>query len=80
MVNPRPETGRDSSADLSLTGLTEEQIIDIFNSAGKVLSFRLVYDRETGRPKGFGFAEYPDAGQCICPFRSAAITDKSSPL
>jgi len=43
-------------------GLTEEQIIDIFNSAGKVLSFRLVYDRETGRPKGFGFAEYPDAG------------------
>ena len=44
-------------------GLTEEQIIDIFNSAGKVLSFRLVYDRETGRPKGFGFAEYPDAGK-----------------
>jgi RNA recognition motif-containing protein len=48
---------------VSCAGLTEEQIIDIFNSAGKVLSFRLVYDRETGRPKGFGFAEYPDAGQ-----------------
>lgn len=43
-------------------GLTEEQIIDIFSSAGKVLNFRLVYDRETGRPKGFGFAEYPDSG------------------
>lgn len=43
-------------------GLTEEQITDIFSSAGKVLSFRLVYDRETGRPKGFGFAEYPDSG------------------
>ncbi|KAH8586564.1 hypothetical protein B0O99DRAFT_528443 [Bisporella sp. PMI_857] len=42
-------------------GLTEEQIVDIFSSAGKVLSFRLVYDRETGRPKGFGFAEYPDS-------------------
>jgi cleavage stimulation factor subunit 2 len=25
-----------------------------------VLNFRLVYDRETGKPKGFGFAEYPD--------------------
>jgi len=25
-----------------------------------VVSFRLVYDRETGRPKGFGFAEYQD--------------------
>jgi cleavage stimulation factor subunit 2 len=44
-------------------GLTEEQIIDIFSSAGKVVNFRLVYDRETGRPKGFGFAEYPDSGQ-----------------
>lgn len=44
-------------------GLTEEQIIDIFSSAGKVVNFRLVYDRETGRPKGFGFAEYPDSGR-----------------
>jgi RNA recognition motif-containing protein len=43
-------------------GLTEEQIKDIFGSAGKVLSFRLVYDRETGRPKGFGFVEFPDSG------------------
>ncbi len=43
-------------------GLTEEQIVDLFSQAGKVLNFRLVYDRETGRPKGFGFAEYPDAG------------------
>ncbi|KAJ1327466.1 cleavage stimulation factor subunit 2 [Microdochium nivale] len=41
-------------------GLSEEQISDIFSTAGKVINFRLVYDRETGRPKGFGFAEYPD--------------------
>ncbi|KAF5547808.1 hypothetical protein H9Q69_005974 [Fusarium xylarioides] len=41
-------------------GLTEEQITDIFSSAGKVERFRLVYDPETGRPKGFGFADYPD--------------------
>lgn len=27
------------------------------------MNFRLVYDRETGRPKGFGFAEYPDSGR-----------------
>ncbi|GJC80240.1 cleavage stimulation factor subunit 2 [Colletotrichum liriopes] len=45
---------------IGLAGLSEEQISDIFSSAGKVLNFRLVYDRETGRPKGFGFAEYPD--------------------
>ncbi|RKF79291.1 Cleavage stimulation factor subunit 2 tau variant [Golovinomyces cichoracearum] len=42
-------------------GLTEEQIIRIFSTAGKVLGFRLVYDRETGRPKGFGFVEFPDS-------------------
>jgi len=42
--------------------LTEEQITDIFAGAGRVLNFRLVYDRETGRPKGFGFAEFPDYG------------------
>ncbi|KAK6359847.1 hypothetical protein TWF696_000980 [Orbilia brochopaga] len=42
-------------------GLSEEQIIDIFSKVGQVLSFRLVYDRDTGKPKGFGFAEYADA-------------------
>ncbi|KAI9853065.1 MAG: hypothetical protein M1824_001551 [Vezdaea acicularis] len=42
-------------------GLTEEQIIETFGSVGKVLSFRLVHDRETGKPKGFGFAEFQDA-------------------
>lgn len=46
-------------------GLSEEQITDIFNDVGKVLNFRLVYDRDTGRPKGFGFAEYPDAGMSL---------------
>ncbi|KAI9736829.1 MAG: hypothetical protein M1818_005880 [Claussenomyces sp. TS43310] len=52
-----------TNAHIHRPGLTEEQITDIFSSAGKVLNFRLVYDRETGRPKGFGFAEYPDAGR-----------------
>ncbi|RDW85182.1 hypothetical protein BP6252_02772 [Coleophoma cylindrospora] len=51
-------------------GLTEEQIVDIFSSAGKVVSFRLVYDRETGRPKGFGFAEYPDSDSAASAVRN----------
>ncbi|KAI9877304.1 MAG: hypothetical protein M1830_004284 [Pleopsidium flavum] len=42
-------------------GLTEEQIIHTFSTVGQVLNFRLVYDRDTGRPKGFGFAEFSDA-------------------
>lgn len=49
-------------ADSWRAGLTEEQITEIFSGAGRVLNFRLVYDRETGRPKGFGFAEFPDYG------------------
>ncbi|KAI1333286.1 hypothetical protein F5Y16DRAFT_355331 [Xylariaceae sp. FL0255] len=51
-------------------GLSEEQITDIFSSAGKVMNFRLVYDRETGRPKGFGFAEYPDADSAASAVRN----------
>lgn len=51
-------------------GLSEEQISDIFSTAGKVLNFRLVYDRETGRPKGFGFAEYPDADSAASAVRN----------
>ncbi|ORY02712.1 hypothetical protein K493DRAFT_79620 [Basidiobolus meristosporus CBS 931.73] len=41
--------------------LTEEQLIDIFKEVGPVVSFRLVFDRETGRPKGYGFCEFLDA-------------------
>ncbi|KAK4051907.1 hypothetical protein OIV83_002612 [Microbotryomycetes sp. JL201] len=39
---------------------TEEQLTEVFSSVGPVVSFRLVFDRETGRAKGFGFCEYRD--------------------
>lgn len=64
--NPPWHTSHLAFADLiSILGLSEEQIQDIFSSAGKVERFRLVYDPETGRPKGFGFADYPDTGTCM---------------
>ncbi|KAJ3340562.1 Cleavage stimulation factor subunit 2 [Gonapodya sp. JEL0774] len=40
--------------------MTEEQLTDIFREVGPVSSFRLVFDRETGKPKGFGFCEFAD--------------------
>lgn len=43
------------------TGGTEELIQDTLSRVGKVLHFRLVYDKDTGKPKGFGFAEFADA-------------------
>lgn len=40
---------------------TEEQILDIFRSVGPVVNFRLVFDKDSGKSKGFGFVEYHDA-------------------
>ncbi len=36
---------------------TEEQLMSIFSQVGAVASLRLKYDRETGKPLGFGFVE-----------------------
>jgi RNA recognition motif-containing protein len=36
---------------------TEDEIRALFESHGTVTSVRLVTDRETGRPRGFGFVE-----------------------
>lgn len=41
--------------------VTEEQLIDIFKEVGPVLSFRLMFDRETGRSRGYAFCEYADS-------------------
>ncbi|KAK1755360.1 hinge domain of cleavage stimulation factor subunit 2-domain-containing protein [Echria macrotheca] len=59
LIAPAPQSNNKADA-LLFTGLTEEQITEIFSAAGRVVNLRLVYDRETGRPKGFGFAEFPD--------------------
>ena len=59
--SPTPLSTRQPPNSTVYIGLTEEQIAEIFSSAGRVISFRLVYDRESGRPKGFGFAEYSDS-------------------
>lgn len=38
--------------------IPEEKIIEELSAVGKVVSFRMMYDRATGRSKGYGFAEY----------------------
>ncbi len=40
---------------------TEEQVQALFAEYGKVLSVKLISDRETGRARGFGFVEMEDA-------------------
>ncbi|MGD9898816.1 MAG: RNA recognition motif domain-containing protein [Calditrichaceae bacterium] len=46
---------------------SEDDIKDLFAQHGKVLSVKLVTDRETGRARGFGFVEMDkdDADQAI---------------
>jgi len=41
---------------------TEEQIRTMFGPHGSVQSVNLINDRETGRPRGFGFVEISDEG------------------
>lgn len=51
-------------------GVSEEVICEIFGRAGSVVNFRLVYDKETGKPKGFGFLEYRDVDQAAAAVRN----------
>ncbi|MBX2851426.1 MAG: RNA-binding protein [Phycisphaeraceae bacterium] len=39
---------------------TEEQVVELFKEFGEVNRAALVKDRETGRPRGFGFVEMPN--------------------
>jgi len=49
---------------------TEEQLIEIFQEVGPVVSFRLVFDRETGKPKGYGFCEFRDQETALSAIRN----------
>jgi len=39
---------------------TEDQVVEVFKQFGEVDRATLVKDRETGRPRGFGFVEMPN--------------------
>ncbi len=40
----------------------QEQVEELFAEHGEVISLKLMTDRETGRPRGFGFVEMQDDG------------------
>ncbi|MBY0311457.1 MAG: RNA-binding protein [Phycisphaerales bacterium] len=48
---------------------SETQLRELFATHGEVSSASIVMDRETGRPRGFGFVEFRDAAHA-----RAAIT------
>lgn len=40
--------------------MTEDELREMFQEHGEVISAKLIMDRETGRPRGFGFVEMDD--------------------
>ena len=43
--------------------ITEDQVRDMFEQYGEVTSVKLISDRDTGRPRGFGFVEMASGGE-----------------
>ena len=41
--------------------VTEDELREMFGQFGEVQSIKLITDRETGRPRGFGFVEMENA-------------------
>ena len=42
---------------------TEDELRGLFEEHGEVLKINLITDRDTGRPRGFGFVEMADDNQ-----------------
>jgi cold-inducible RNA-binding protein len=40
---------------------TEEELAQLFHLCGEIASIRIITDRDTGRSRGFGFVEMPNA-------------------
>ncbi|KAG8760683.1 hypothetical protein FRC12_009526 [Ceratobasidium sp. 428] len=55
--------------------MTEEQLTQVFSSVGPVAGFRLVFDRETGKAKGYGFCEFFDHESAASAVRNLHGTD-----
>ena len=49
---------------------TEEKLKEIFSEVGPVIAFKLVYDRENGKPKGYGFCEFKDQETAMSAMRN----------
>lgn len=39
---------------------SEQELTHLLSQVGQVVHFKYIHDRETGRPKGYGFCEYMD--------------------
>jgi len=42
---------------------TDESLFDLFQEYGEVASAKVIFDRDTGNSKGYGFVEMPDENE-----------------
>lgn len=49
---------------------TEDQLRDIFGCVGSVVSLRIVHDKDTQQPKGYGFCDYSDPDTAMSAIRN----------
>ncbi|KAH8739657.1 hypothetical protein FG386_001214 [Cryptosporidium ryanae] len=49
---------------------TEDELREVMNTAGQVISIRIVHDKDTGLSRGFSFCEYRDIETCIIAIKS----------
>ncbi|KRZ91007.1 Cleavage stimulation factor subunit 2, partial [Trichinella sp. T8] len=49
---------------------TENELVELFSKAGPVVGFRLMYDRENGKSKGYGFCEFKDHETALSALRN----------
>lgn len=54
---------------------TDDEVRDLFGRHGTVTSVNLITDRETGRPRGFGFVEMGDSSEASDAIRALDGTD-----
>ena len=60
--------------------MTEEQLKTMFSEAGNVASVKIINDRETGLPRGFGFVEMEtklEGQQAISKFNGVEVEGRS---
>ncbi|CAB3401720.1 unnamed protein product [Caenorhabditis bovis] len=59
-INDRDRSQRSVFVGNISYDVPEDIIRSIFTKVGPVVSMKMVHDRETGKPKGYGFIEYAD--------------------
>ncbi len=49
---------------------TDQELDELFGKHGKVVSAKVITDRDTGRSRGFGFVEMEDAAEADAAIRA----------